>query len=208
MMPRNIEYLIEQYIEEGNLPLFILTHAIDLGFNPPENILKQFGSGYGQDNFFYSRAELLNDKRTKETELSLLLISDKNDKVMLQNEIDEKYNFEEIKYKKWYGYYLEEIAKLNNLKKRVKTFKTQNDAQGEFLKLINDYFVKRKSEIDNQYKKRLVKPVKESFEQAHNRLFIVKMEEIKLEIKNLESRLLFDESFFREITQQWLQKIK
>ena len=76
------------------------------------------------------------------------------------------------------------------------------------MKLINDYFVKRKSEIDNQYKKRLVKPVKESFEQAHNRLFIVKMEEIKLEIKNLESRLLFDESFFREITQQWLQKIK
>jgi len=205
-MPRNIEYLLERYIDEDKLPQFVLTRAIDCGFYPPLKILKKFGSGYGPDNFIATHEEMLNQKLTVENELNILLQSADIDEQQLQNEIDKKYFYEDEEYKRWLGYYHEDIAKLNNMNERVKTLVPENEKEVKFLKNINDYFIQRKNEIDAQYKERLIEPIKETIEQARRRLTDEKINDLKETIENLELRLLFNDSFFAEITQRWFNK--
>lgn len=205
-MPRNIEYLLEGYLDEGNLPQFVLTRAIDCGFCPPLKILKKFGGGYGPDNFIFTHEEMLQQKLATEKELNILLQATDIDEQQLQNEIDKKHTYEDEEYKRWLGYYHEDIAKLNNMSERVKTLVPENEKEVKFLKYINDYFIQRKNEIDEQYKERLIKPVKETIEQARRRLTDEKINDLKETIENLELRLLFNDSFFAEITQRWFNK--
>lgn len=205
-MPRNIEYLLEKYLDEGNLPQFVLTRAIACGFYPPLKILKKFGSGYGPDNFIFTHEEMLLQKLTVENELNILLQATEIDEHQLQNEIDKKYFNENTEYQRWSGYYHEDIAKLNNMNERTKTLIPKNETEVKFLKYINDYFIERKNEIDEQYKKQLIQPIKETIEQARYRLTVAKIKDLEESIENLELRLLFNDSFFKEITKRWFNK--
>ncbi len=87
-MPRNIEYFLRTRIEEENLPLFVLTCAIDHEFYPPVELLKHYGSGYGVDTFFQTHEELLKRKSGLENELKELMSSNLIDELKIENEIE------------------------------------------------------------------------------------------------------------------------
>lgn len=204
-MPRNIEYLLEKYLEEGNLPQLILTCSIDLGFYPPEYILQKYGGGYGFDNFILSHEELLSRKISLEAELKELKLVEVVDDKKILAEIEENYSRENQKYCRLLNYFKEEIDKVVSMSVRVNTLLPSNETQRIFLNMIREYIDLMKKEITERYDAMLIKPMREPYEDAKHRLYEGKIKELEDSIKSLETRLLFDEKFFIKISEDWLK---
>lgn len=204
-MPRNIEYLLEQYLEDSNLPQFILTCAIDFGFYPPEYILKKHGGGYGFDNFILSHKELLSLKMSLEENLKELKLVEFVDEKTILAEIEKNYARENQEYCRLLNCCSQEIDKVDNMSIRVNRLVASNEAQKIFLTTIGSFFDLKRKEINERYEKILKEPTMETFEQARLRLFDYKIIELEDSIKSLEIKLLFDENFFIEISKDWLK---
>lgn len=206
-MPRNIESLIERYIEEQNFESFILTFAIQSNIEVPGEILKEFGSGYGPDNIFYNIEHL--DEKKKQ--LASFKIPEKGNTLFSENEIlekiNEKYNRELEYYNKYLRWHQEEISKLNFMKEKVIPLKTSDKLQSQFknriLKYVNTEIRKSEKHFSNKYSK----PVKIEPEQFINQEYERLQEEhkeLKRSVKCLQKKLLIDPAFCESIVKDWL----
>ena len=200
-MPSNIDYLLEKHIKEENLPRFILTCAIYHGFFPSNKFLKQFGSGYGPDNFFESHEEMFKRKLSDELKLDELLNPKVGDEDALKAKIDKIYDHKYKRYLESFEEYNIEMRKLSAMDDRIRDLELDNDEERKFLRFITDYIGDQKDVIRETYSKILVPPVKETYEEARERL----IKELNESIENLKLRLLFNDSFFDGITKKWLR---
>jgi len=198
-MPSNIDYLLERYINEENLPQFILTCSIYNGFFPSEKQLERFGGGYGPDNFIYSHEEMINQKESYELKLNELLNPKEGDDDALRTKIDKMYDHQYKRYLESFEEYNIEMRKLLAMDDRVRNLEADNDEERKFLRFITDYIGDQKDIIREKYTKILVPPVKETYEEARERL----IKELTESIENRKWRLLFDHSFFDEISNKW-----
>jgi hypothetical protein len=198
-MPSNIDYLLERYISEGNLPQFVLTCSIHNGFMPSNKILKEFGSGYGPDNFFESHEEMFKRKLSDELKLDELLNPKVGDEDALKTKIDKIYDLQYKRYLESFEEYNIEMRKLLAMDDRVRNLEADNDEERKFLRFITDYIGDQKDIIREKYSKILLPPVKETYEEARKRL----IKELNKSIENLKLRLLFNDSFFDEISNKW-----
>lgn len=205
-MPRNVEDLIEKYIEDSDLPNFILTRAIQCGFEPSQQILEQFGSGYCPDNFFLSREHKLEQKLSYENQLTELLDSVHIIKQELQKNIDDKYVKEANALKEYLDNYERTMPyKYRIMRERVKTLSPKNEIETMFLKYIDDYFMEAKDSIDSEYRKSLTDLVMDTFEQDRYSLIASKIIKLEKSIKFIELSLVFDDSFFESISKKWFR---
>jgi len=205
IMPRNIEYLLEQYLNEGNMPQFILTCAIDYGFYPPEYILRKYGGGYGFDNFILSNDELKNLKSSLESQLNDIRNSQLLDEKEILAEIEKNYARENKEYISLLNDYSQEIDKIENMEIRIGRIVPSDEPEKIFLDTIKKYFELKRKEIKEQYEAILKEPIMETAENAKYSLYDGKIMELEASIKDVELKLLFDEEFFIKISNNWLK---
>ena len=205
IMPRNIEYLLEQYLNEGNLPQFILTCAIDYGFYPPEYILQKYGGRYGFDNFILTNDELIKLKSSLESQLRDIRNSPQIDEKEILAEIENNYSTENKKYCWLLNDYSQEIDKIENMEIRIGRIVPSDEPEKIFLDTIKKYFELKRKDIKEQYEAILKEPIMESIENAKYRLSGGKIKELEASIKDVEIKLLFDEKFFIKISNNWLK---
>ena len=93
------------------------------------------------------------------------------------------------------------MRKLLAMDDRVRNLEADNDEERKFLRFITNYIGDQKDIIREKYSKILVPPVKETYEEARERL----IKELTESIENLKLRLLFNDSFFEGITKKWLR---
>jgi hypothetical protein len=200
-MPSNIDYLLEKHIKEENLPQFILICAIYHGFFPSNKLLKQFGSGYGPDNNILSDELMFKQKLSDEYKLYRLLNPKEGDEDDLKRELEKQYDHEYKEYLSSFEFYNRDMRKLLVMDDRVRNLEAENDEEKKFLHFITNYIGDQKDIIREKYSKILVPPVKETYEEARERL----IKELTESIENLKLRLLFNDSFFEGITKKWLR---
>jgi hypothetical protein len=200
-MPSNIDYLLEKHIKEENLPQFILICAIYHGFFPSNKLLKQFGSGYGPDNNILSDELMLKQKLSDEYKLYRLLNPKEGDEDDLKRELEKQYDHEYKEYLSWFEFYNRDMRKILVIDDRVRNLEVGNDEEKKFLRFITNYIGDQKDVIREKYSKILVPPVKETYDEARERL----IKELTESIENLKLRLLFNDSFFEGITKKWLR---
>ena len=125
-MPRNIEFLIENHLRENDFENFVLTFAIQQGIVVPQEVLEEFGSGYGFDNFF-SSVELLEIRRK---ELAELEKPEKRFEAYSESEIEaivnNLYEDELAKYLNHLYRYQEQIRNLRFIENKVKPIVPSN----------------------------------------------------------------------------------
>lgn len=196
-MPRNIDDLLERYIEKENLPQFILTCSIYNGFFPSAILLKKFGNEYGTDTFISSHEQVCEQIISLTHKLDKLLIPTEGDNDNLFNEIDKLYNNKYREYIYWFTY----LQKLIKMDGRIRKLVANNEKERKFLLFITNYISEQKSIIRNQHLKSLKPPIRETFEHAKERL----IKELRESIEKLKCRLLFNDSFFENISKKWLR---
>ena len=188
------------------MPNFILTRAIQCGFYPSRNLLETFGPGYGPDEFFLSREQKLEQKLSYENQLTELLNSVHISKQELQKYIDDKYVKEAYALKDYLDNYERTMPyKYRIMRKRVKSLSPKNEIETTFLKYIDDYFMDAKDSIDGEYRKSLTDSVIDYFEHDRYRLIASKINKLEKSIKYIELSLVFDDSFFENISKKWLR---
>ena len=210
-MPRNVEYLLDRYIEECNLEQFILTYSIAIGIFPPEHVLNKFGKGYGMDNEIQNIEALFTHKAGLEKELQELPSGFELDISNLMVEIEKKHKHELWNYHQYSTEYRAEVQKLNRLIEKVDKLSIKNNLQSKFINLVTDFFIERKKELDELYKAKLITPVKETMDIAEKRLkleFKTKIDDLKSSINSVETQIIFNNEFFEEIAEEWLGKVK
>ena len=200
-MPSNIDYLLEKHIKEENLPQFILICAIYQGFFFFFQLLKKIGSGYGPDNNILSDELKKKKKLSDEYKLYRLLNPKEDDEDDLKRELEKQYDHEYKEYLSWFEFYNRDMRKLLAMDDRVRNLEADNDEERKFLRFITNYIGDQKDIIREKYSKILVPPVKETYEEARERL----IKELTESIENLKLRLLFNDSFFEGITKKWLR---
>ncbi len=205
-MPSNNEDLLNEHLDEGDLPEFILSCAIACGVYPSEYILQKYGGGYGFDNFNQSHEELLNLKKSLvetliDSRLSLCI-----DEAKILTDIEENYARENGEYCRLLNSCSQEIDKVDNMSIRVNKLEASNEAQRLLLNTIGRYFDLKRKKINERYEEMLKEPIMETFEQAQYRMFEGKIKELEDSIKTLEIQLLFDENFFIKIDKEWFTK--
>lgn len=206
-MPRNVESLIERYIEEQNFESFILTFAIQSNIEVPDEILKKFGSSYGTDNIFYN-IEHLDAKRNL---LASFKIPEKGNTFFSENEILEKinakYNRELETYNKYLRWHQEEISKLSFMREKVIPLKTSDKLQAQFKSRILKYVNAEIRKSEKYFSDNYTKPVKIEPEQFINQEYErlqKEYKELKRGVKCLQKKLLIDPAFCELIVKDWL----
>ena len=209
-MPRNVEYLLEQALNDNNHINFILTYAIAIRIQVPEEILNLHGSGYGVDNEFSSMSTLLRMRgelskipkpKNNLIELSLTEVQLKIDKEYdrLENDYIRKKTYlnQKIHNFRWMFNKINEFAHTNKKQADIKTkvLKYLNREARKCSKDLQKLFLHPKLDINSYIKKHGLKKLHPSYE-------------LSASIKRLEKELIHDPAFCETIERDWLSKDK
>lgn len=205
-MSRNIEYLIENSIKTRNIIDFVFNVSIAHGIFPPENVLKKFGAGYGPDNYISTKEQLKQYKISTEKELFVLKNKTEVDFENITNEIEKEYTKAKWKYHNCLIEYQTGLEKLNYMIVELNKCKVNNQTQDKFKTMIENYIIYLKHQLDEKFKPILIKPQKETLEQAIDRHTTLKIEELTERLESLNMQLLFDDTFFLELINTWFTK--
>ncbi len=203
-MPRNIEYLIDDYIEHKKYPNLVLTIAIQEGLDVPEEVLKVFGGGYGFDN--ERRCIDRMNKRKLQCELLLQGHSEKDEfswNTIIRSKQD-KYTKALNIYNEYKSDHEKEKAKLTAILIKFDGFAINNEKQRAFAILLKCNIERMIAKMDSELKEK--EPIEETAMEVYLRLKNARNQEIKDArdyIAYYNNYINFDYEFFEELIKDW-----
>lgn len=209
-MPRNVEYLLEQALNDNDHIKFILTYAIAIRIKVPEEILNLHGSGYGVDNEFSSMSTLLRmrDELSKIPKPKNNLIELSLTEVQLK--IDKEYDRLENDYSRKKTYLNQQIHNFRWMFNKINEFVPINKKQTTFKIKVLKYLNREAKKCSKDSQKLFLNPKPDInfYIEKHGLKKLHSYYELSTSIKRLEKELIHDPAFCESIERDWLSKNK
>lgn len=198
----------EYYAEREDLARFILTYCkfqeIQLSTEIKMKYATEFDETFSRlrSSTVFDTIEQLELEKEREEERLQRLLKRFSDDAILIKEIEENYNKWQVRYEEEIDDYNKAMLNFDEMRKRAKQLVAKNEMQSFFLKAFDIY-------IADQCYQWKPKAVERQTLEDKRREVAEKIADVTKRINNLNFKIQFshNETFFKEIDEEWFDKI-